>query len=88
MATSGFTGVVGSIYEERELALVAVHVAPVVALDHLDAGPAVLGEPHEVHAVGERDRDERVPRRVELAGPHPGGSEGSMPMLLHERLLI
>jgi hypothetical protein len=30
--------------EQRELALVAVHVAPVVPLDHLDRRPAVLGE--------------------------------------------
>jgi hypothetical protein len=75
--------------EQRHLARVAVHVAPVVALDHLDRGPAVVGEPFQVDARRAQGlRDKRVSGGVELPRPHARGAERAVPMLLHEPLLV
>src|SRR5262249_10841612 len=88
--TSGLlvSGVSDGRGEQCELAGVPVHVAPVVALDHLDRGPAVVSEPLDVAPLGERDGDERVAGRIELPWPHARAAERAVPVLLHEPLLV
>ena len=72
---------VGELEERREVELFFGHVLPVGALDHRDGRAAVFGEPEQVRAVRQHDRDERVTRGVELPRPNFEGAKRAVPVL-------
>src|SRR5262249_13096907 len=70
--------------EELKLPAVVVHPPALVLVEHLERRAAVLGDPLRLASATERDRDERVARRVELARPRARGAQCSVPAQFDE----
>jgi hypothetical protein len=59
-----------------------------VPVDHLDRGPAVVGEALDIVAPLEGRRDERVARGIELPWPNCRRAESAVPVLLDEAFFV